>query len=132
MKLKNCRVCGKMYIENSLGMCDACKKHEEEGFAAIKDYIDEHPHCNIGELSNATGVSIKKILSYIKEGRLMASDGMAGDVTCRSCGVPIKLGEFCEACSVKLNKQITSLYHVEKDEADAKLTGIKMKIKDKL
>ena len=135
MSVSNCPGCGKMYVQNSFGMCESCKASEEEGFVAIKEYIEENNNCTLGELTDATGVSIKKILGYIREGRLLATPGMAGEVTCKSCQEPILIGNFCERCAHELNKDIKELY---KDMAEnvpkfgIKQTGIKMKIKDKL
>ena len=132
MNLKNCPACGKMYVQNSFGICESCKAKEEDGFNAIRDYIENNSNCTLGELSMATGVSIRKIMGYIREGRLLASDGMAGEITCKACGVPVIKGNFCDDCAVKLNKGIKGLYEDREEKTDTKRTGIKMNIKDKL
>jgi len=113
-------------------MCEACKIGEEEGFSAIKEYIEENEESTLGEISKATGVSVKKILGYVREGRLMATSGMAGDITCKSCGEPVTIGNFCEACMLKLNKGIKDAYSDDNSpKVETKRTGIKMQIKDK-
>jgi hypothetical protein len=129
MNLKNCPECGKMYMENAFGMCENCKTKEEEGFIAIKDYIYENPTCALRDLSDATGVAIKRILTYIREGRLVATEGMAADVTCRGCGAPIRQGVYCETCSVKMTNEVKDLY--EDGRMDARLHGPKMHISRK-
>ena len=137
MSLINCPECGRMYIRNSFDMCESCKASEEAGFTAIKEYIEENNSCTLVELTDATGVSIKKILGYIREGRLVATSGMAGEVTCKSCQEPVLSGNFCEQCARKFNENIKDLYK-DKDMKESvpkmgiKQTGIKMKIKDKL
>ena len=133
MNLKNCPGCGKMYVQSSLGACEECRVKEEEGFMAIKSYIDENNSCTLGELAEATGVHIKKILGYIREGRLMATPGMANEVGCKACNKPVMSGNYCEDCTIRLNKGIKDLYHEEgRYKVETKLTGIKMKAKDKL
>ena len=137
MNLSNCPECGRMYVKNSFGMCEPCRNSEETDFAAIKNYIEEiNSSCTLVELTNATGVSIKKILGYIREGRLVATQGMIGEVTCTSCKAPISSGYFCEECTLRLNRDIRNLYkeRVERvpEKVETKLTGIKMKIKDRL
>ena len=132
MNVKNCPGCRKMYVPNALGMCEACMVKEEEGFVAIRDFIEENNSCTLGELSKATGVPIKKILGYIREGRLMPTPGMANEVTCKTCDEPITKGNFCDACTIKLNKDIQGLYGDREEKMEVKRTGIKMHIKDKL
>ena len=135
MRVKNCPECGKMFAENAFGMCEKCKSNEESGFAKIKEYVDEHPNCTVNDLCDATGVKLQKIMAYIKEGRLLATPGMANDVTCRACGGPRLKGNFCEPCSIKLNKEIMNLYKPDEPEAQQplgnRLTGQKMSIRNR-
>ncbi|MCL2616816.1 MAG: hypothetical protein FWD96_04135 [Defluviitaleaceae bacterium] len=129
MNVKNCPECGKMYMQNSFGMCDACRLGEEAGFQAIKDYISEHPNSTVIEVSQETGVRINRIMGYIREGRLMATPGMASDITCRSCGKAVEKGNFCDSCTVKMNNTIKEMY--EDNKVETKMTGMKMNVKNR-
>jgi len=129
MNVKNCPVCGKMYVvSNSSGMCDVCREAEEAGFMEIKEFIEKNNSATMGEISDATGVSVKRILGYVREGRLMATPTMSNEIACKSCNGPVISGNFCEDCTLKLNRGIQNLYS-ENEKVQAKLTGIKMNIK---
>jgi len=121
-----------MYMKNAFGRCDACRNNEEEKFQILKDYIDENKGSMLGEISKETGVSVKRILGYIREGRLVATSGMADDVTCKSCGKPVEKGNFCDACAIKMNNDIKDMYEEKDQQADIKRTGVKMNIQNRL
>ncbi len=103
MEVKNCPKCGKLFTYTPGNrVCAQCIKEEEELFEEIRIFIKEHPNCTMAEVSEQTGVSAKKLIRYIREGRIEISKGMSEDVTCDSCGEPITTGRFCEACAFKL------------------------------
>lgn len=115
MEARNCNRCGKVFnYINSLS-CPDCEKKEERIFQGVKDYINEHESCSMGELSKSTGVSPKKILKYIREGRLEISKGMHGEVACDSCGKPITRGRYCDSCVIKLNQKVTDVFSEKKE-----------------
>jgi predicted amidophosphoribosyltransferase len=126
MNAKNCPSCGKIFMDNAFGICDSCRTAQEQNFRDIKDYVDENRNCTLGELSDATGVSIKRILGYIREGRLMATSGMAGEVTCKSCGAPVAFGNFCDACNQKLSSDIKDIFGSQPSDPKSLGDGTRM------
>jgi len=59
-------------------ICQDCKKQDEEEFKRVKEYLYEHPKASIIEVSNALDISVQKIKSYLREGRLeiVGTEGM--------------------------------------------------------
>lgn len=109
MEMQNCPKCGRLFTKMSSKICPICEKEEEEIFKSVKDYLDENPSCTMAELSEVTGVSAKRILRYLKEGRLVVTKGMGNILVCESCGEPIQSGRFCEKCLVKLSNEVNEL-----------------------
>ncbi|KAI4453421.1 snf2/rad54 helicase family [Holotrichia oblita] len=111
MDTKNCARCGKWFSTiKSTPICPACEKQEEETFKVVKGYIDDHPHSTTAEVSEATDVSVKKILKYLKDGRLEVSAGMKGDIMCDACGKPIPRGRYCDSCAIKINQEVNDIF----------------------
>jgi hypothetical protein len=82
MEVRNCPRCGKLFNRINSQLCPACTKEEDEIFETVRKFISDNESCTLTELSDGTGVSPKKILRYIREGRLEASKGMHGDIRC--------------------------------------------------
>ena len=116
MDVMNCPRCGKIFTRIKSPLCPSCEKLEEEIFQSLRDFIDEHQECTLSELSEGTNVSPKKILRYIREGRLEISKGMHGDVRCEVCNRPISQGRYCDACLIKINQNIYDLFPKKTDE----------------
>ena len=110
MTATNCPRCGRLFNKIHSPVCQACEKREEEQFKVLREYIEEEPLATITEVSDATGVPTKRILRYIREGRLQVPEGMIPDVRCTQCGVPITEGSFCTTCARKLAKDMTEVY----------------------
>ena len=85
MDLRNCPICGKLFVFMTRNMCPDCIKKEDEEFDLVREYINEHAEATIDEVSEATGIPPSKILKFLKEGRLMISPNninIALDVKC--------------------------------------------------
>lgn len=109
MDLRNCPECGKLFVYNHRNLCPACLKKDEEGFDRVRDFLYDNPQATLEEISEATEVSTKSILEYLKEGRLMLSSKNVNIVlSCETCGAPILYGRFCEKCTGKLKGGFTS------------------------
>jgi len=106
MAAANCSRCGRLFNKISGSVCPACDKKNEEIFQKLREYIHENPTCNISELSESTGVTVKRILQYIREGRIEMSKGMHGEVTCSKCGLPISIGNYCEKCMLDIAQDL--------------------------
>ena len=94
--VNNCPICGRIFMKVTKNYCDKCVKKEEEQFRTSWEYAEEHPKCSAEELAEATGVPIKRVLAFVREGRLfIASDALS----CAKCGAAIPKGNFCAKCS---------------------------------
>ena len=124
MEVTNCPRCGKIFTKIKSQLCPICEREEEKTFQNLKEFMDENARCTLGELSEATGVSAKKILRYIREGRLEISKGMQGDVRCEICNRPINIGHYCDSCRIKVSQNIGVML----TENPEKKPGIKMHI----
>jgi phage FluMu protein Com len=91
-------------------VCPRCDKLDEEQFQALKEYIEEWPMAGIHEVSEATGVSPKRILAFIKEGRLEVTEGLHGELRCANCGVVIAKGNFCDSCTGKIAREYADTF----------------------
>ena len=111
MEMVNCLKCGKVFNKTSSSpICKACEKEEEEIFETVRKYLEDHPDCSMAELSDATKVTPKKILRYIKEGRIEISKSGGIDLRCTQCGKPIKKGRYCDQCVITINQEVSEMF----------------------
>ena len=101
MDVRNCKRCGKVYNYNGSAVCATCVKEEQDDFEKVRDYLFAHPNSTTLQVSQDTGIDVKVISRFLKEGRLL-SDDMAlsedEELKCEKCGQSIKTGRFCEQC----------------------------------
>lgn len=108
-ELKNCPVCGKVFVKVVRNLCPECVEAEEREFTEVRDYIKDRPGASVDEIVNVTGIEEKKILRWMREGRIEYSvKGQIG-LTCHSCGAPITIGEICNKCSKELSGRLNSI-----------------------
>ena len=108
MAATNCPRCGRVFIRRLAPICEICEKEVEQQFEDVRAYVKENPNSPIKEVSDATNVSVKRILQYVREGRIDATPGMVHDVTCSQCGKSITKGRMCELCIIKVGSQVES------------------------
>jgi len=105
MELRNCPVCGKVFLYTTRNLCPDCAAKEEEEFKKVRDYLYEVPGATMEEIAEKTGVSVKKILEFLKEGRLILKKDNANILLkCERCGAPILTGRYCEKCVEEMKK----------------------------
>jgi flagellar operon protein (TIGR03826 family) len=117
MEMANCIRCKKVFQRIKEPICEQCKKKDEELFVVVRKYLEEHPSSTIHQISTTTGASTKKIMTWLREGRLEIAE-TTGDLKCRQCGVDISTGQFCEACTIEIKRQIGGLYDEKPDLTD--------------
>ena len=105
MDVRNCTRCGKVYTYDGFRICMHCRREDEKDFKIVKKYLDENPGANISEVSEETGIDAKKIIEFLKEGRLEIEDEHNILLTCERCGISIKTGRFCEKCIVEMQRE---------------------------
>lgn len=110
MNIKNCPRCGKIFSPTGGSLiCKDCLKAEEQEFEKVRDYLRENRGADINIVSEETGVSTKKIIKYLKEGRLEATSGMGDFLKCEKCGISIRSGQYCRACTEKVSKNLSAV-----------------------
>lgn len=113
MNLSNCPQCGKVYVLNSYSLCPSCLREVEDQYRKCADYLRKNRECTLHELSEGTGVSVRLITRFIREGRIAAKDAPNVLTPCESCGELIREGTLCAACRSKLSKDVR---HMHEDE----------------
>jgi NMD protein affecting ribosome stability and mRNA decay len=109
MEAMNCPRCGKVFVRIIESVCNDCVKKEEAIFDMVRDYIKENPNKTVKEVAEECDVSVKRILKYIRDGRIDSSKGMHGEITCSNCGKPILTGRMCEKCVLETNFKINDM-----------------------
>ncbi|MDR1704993.1 MAG: hypothetical protein LBS19_09985 [Clostridiales bacterium] len=107
--------------------CPECMNNTEEAYSKVRDFIDRVPANNITMVSEATGVSAKRILNFVREGRLTLSHDFdfEGLLRCSICNKPISAGKMCHECQHKLGlDDIARIKHdKEEDGQEENTTG---------
>lgn len=108
--VRNCRRCGKIY--NYIGgtpICPVCRELDEANFKRVKEYLYKNPGATLSEVSTVLEISVERIRSYLKEGRLeIVGDEGNLVLECESCGKAIRTGRFCDECSRELARDMQS------------------------
>lgn len=105
MDIRNCSRCGKIYIYDGFKLCVDCRKEDEEDFYKVKHYLEENPNSNIIKVSEDTQVDSKKIIEFLKEGRLEIRSENNLILNCERCGKPITKGRFCNKCTSDMERE---------------------------
>lgn len=107
MEFKNCKECGKVFQSNGFArICQRCQKSDEEKYAKVKEYIYDNRGADINEVSDKTGVSVDKVLRYLREGRLEIIGGGSLILDCERCSRSISTGRFCESCAKEIDREL--------------------------
>lgn len=109
-ELRNCPVCGKVFVKVVKNLCPACVEAEEQEFMEARDYIKNNPGASVEEITTVTKIDEKKILKWLREGRIDYSNRAGGlRPTCKSCGATINVGNLCAKCAKELSNRIHSI-----------------------
>lgn len=106
LNIANCIECGKVFRPTAgRRMCPECLKIDREQFERVKQYLRSNPGAGISAISEGTGVSIRRIQEYLREGRLVlaATDEW---LRCERCGEPLSTGRLCTRCSREMRRGI--------------------------
>ena len=116
MDISNCAKCKKVFVKISSPICEDCAKEEEGLFKKVEEYLRDHPDSTVLKISEETGVSTKKIYSYLREGRLEVSE-KSGGIGCRMCSEPISSGNYCDNCKKKINQELDDMIVKERENS---------------
>lgn len=105
MEYTNCAKCGKMFLRVTSPVCSECNKEEEQQFKKLKDYIEENPGMTIGQVSASLDIPIKRILKFLREGRIEMTEGnIEGLLRCQRCDKPLTSGLMCSQCKSEFGR----------------------------
>ena len=124
-ELRNCPRCGKVFAYAYSPICNRCLKIEEEEFKLVKDYLYDNPGASMSEVSEVTGVSVDKIMRFLREERLeIDSDSSNMILECESCGRPVRSGRYCEECKNSITNEMKREFGIsQKRQENIKTTG---------
>ncbi len=109
-ELRNCPVCGKVFVKMSKNLCPDCIEKEENEFKEVRTYLKDNPGASVGEIAQILSIDEDKILKWVREGRIEASylgDGMK--LTCKRCGQEITIGNLCSKCAQLFARELKSV-----------------------
>ncbi|WP_159885428.1 TIGR03826 family flagellar region protein [Paenibacillus puerhi] len=133
LNVANCNRCGKVYMKNNYGLCPACIKGIEAEYEKCLNFLRDHRQCTIQELSDETGVEMKQIMKFIREGRISIKNNPNMAYSCEACAAPIREGNICEPCRTRLMKETSGLMEDEQKRREREANkGVTYKIKDRL
>ncbi|MCL5047136.1 MAG: MerR family transcriptional regulator [Actinobacteria bacterium] len=118
MEIRNCPVCGSLFVFGGRNFCPACMEKEEKDFQALRKFLDENPSATMEEISEATGVEVRKILQFLKEGRLVYKAPGPPVIACESCGAPISTGRLCDRCTAEITEAFVAIDRPEGQTVD--------------
>lgn len=106
MNVANCPRCGKIFVKGFAEVCPNCVKDLELQYEKCLKYLRENRGTTIADLSEATGVAIKQITKFIREGRISIIHAPNMSYPCEVCGFLIRENTICESCRMKLVKDV--------------------------
>lgn len=110
LNVANCPRCGKIFARGLYEVCPACVKEIEKEYEACAEFLRENKGTNMHELSEVTGVTIRQITKFIREGRISLMGLPNMGFPCESCGIMIRGGNLCDSCRGKLQKGIRDIH----------------------
>ncbi len=98
-----CRRCSKTFESTKLGgkYCPACAMIEEEKYQQVRELVKANPGISMGLVSEITGLSSGKIISYVRDEKLEYVGESYAYLLCEDCGAKIKTGRYCAKCKPK-------------------------------
>lgn len=124
MYAMNCPRCGRVFTKVHAPICKDCEKAEGDKYEEVRLFLKENPHSSAQEVSDKCEVSVKRLLHWVREGKLEISEGM-GDINhCTKCGRPIKTGRLCERCAKSTANAIAGIVAAGTAKGDPKSIGM--------
>ncbi|MFX3631590.1 MAG: TIGR03826 family flagellar region protein [Candidatus Pristimantibacillus sp.] len=120
MDLDNCPRCGKLFAKNFRDACPSCIREIDKEYEACSTYLRVNKGAMINDLSEETGVSIKQITKFIREGRISLLNAPNLSYPCEVCGTLIRESHICGSCRTRFVKdanKLNSTYASKQDDS---------------
>ena len=115
MNLANCPRCGRLYTRHFRDICPNCHNDMEQEYEKCLQYLRDNKGANINELSDNTGVSIRQITRFIREGRISLYNVPNLSYPCEVCGTLIRDGNMCDSCRSRLSRDLRNARAAERN-----------------
>lgn len=133
LNVMNCIRCGKLCVRTVSEMCPACLKELEAHYEACLNYLRDNRGITLQELSDATGVPVKQIIRFIREGRISLVNAPNLTYPCEVCGTPIREQALCPSCRQRLMNDFNQAQKDERRKEETKQQeSASYQIKDRL
>lgn len=123
MNIANCPRCGKVFAKGFNDVCPACMRDIDKEYELCSNFLRENKGASITELSDETGVSIKQITKFVREGRISMMDAPNLSYPCESCGVLISTNHLCDSCRKRLTNASKNLFYESNISEQEKLSS---------
>ncbi|AFS77318.1 flagellar operon protein YvyF [Gottschalkia acidurici 9a] len=118
MDIRSCLKCERAFSYDGEDLCPKCRYEDDEDFKIVKEYLYDNPGADVNKVTKETGVDLKKILRYLKEGRIEIAEGSANTLlSCERCGKAVNTGRFCKKCVAEMEKEFKGAIGEIKPEA---------------
>lgn len=117
MNIANCPRCGKLFTKNFRDVCPNCIKEIDHEYSLCAEHLRQNKGLTTHELSDATGVSVRQISKFIREGRISIIGAPNLGYPCEVCATMIREGNMCQDCRTRLIKDVGQMN--EQMKADA-------------
>ncbi len=114
LNIANCPRCGRVFAKGVREVCHACFDEIEAEYGLCTEFLRDNKGATISELSDETGVSIRQITRFIKEGRISLYNAPNLSYPCESCGALIREGNLCDVCRARITSGVRQ---VQEDDA---------------
>jgi flagellar operon protein (TIGR03826 family) len=132
--VQNCPNCGNIFRKTTWSVCQDCKNEIEMELSKCTDFIRRNRQTTMAQLIENTGVEEQNITKYIRDGKINISDVPNLSFPCDLCQSPIRKGNLCYSCKVKLNTDIDKMNGQDEKDRLKKLeeSQASFRIKDRL
>lgn len=107
--VQNCPNCGNIFRKSTWSVCQDCKNEIEIELSKCTDFIRRNRQTTMAQLIEQTGVEEENITKYIRDGKINIMDAPNLSYPCDLCINPIRKGNLCYNCKVKLNSDIDKM-----------------------
>ncbi|MEI7025643.1 flagellar protein [Paenibacillus sp. y28] len=127
LRVDHCSSCGKVYQRNVRQLCQDCIHQADSNLDKCLSFLRRDKKASSQSLSDHTGVPIKEITRFLREGKILIVDFPNLTYACASCGGPIRQHKLCSPCSEWLSRDIRNMFEAERKAAANSGTGFHMK-----
>jgi len=122
MDLVHCQRCRRVFVRVNKNICPRCLQEIEQEFLRCHDFLRDHPGATVMEIHEGTGVSVKQIEEFVKEGRFLVSRGEHLESSCERCGRRIRSGRYCDQCYHELFRELSQVQEPEQEKKKPETT----------